>query len=44
MNTLSKAAGYNSNKQKSVACLYNNNEIFKEKYKIIPFKIISKTT
>ena len=40
VNKFSKVAGYKINIQKSVAFLYNNNEILEKEYKnTIPFKI-----
>ena len=40
INEFSKVAGYKTNFQKSVAFLYNNNEILKKEYFKIPFKIV----
>jgi hypothetical protein len=42
MNSFRKVAGYKVNLQKSVAFLYNNEEIVKEYRKTIPFTIASK--
>ena len=42
INRFSKVAGYNIKIQKSVACLYINNEIAEREWGKIPFKIASK--
>jgi hypothetical protein len=43
INSFSNAAGYKINLQKSVVCLYNNNEQIEKEYrKTIPFTIASK--
>jgi hypothetical protein len=42
INSFSNVAGYKINLQKSVAFLYNNEQIEKEHMKIIPFIIASK--